>query len=65
MANKITTKMKRAIRGELARLGGKARAAKYSHEQLSEWARRGGRPRKGTKAQGKQSASSREKGREK
>lgn len=34
-------------------MGGKARAAKYPHGKLSEWAKRGGRPRA---VQGKQSA---------
>lgn len=31
---------------EFAAMGGKARASKYSKEQLSEWSKRGGRPKK-------------------
>jgi hypothetical protein len=50
MAIKITAEMKRAIRSQLASSGGKARAAKYSSKQLSEWAKKGGRPRKDAKA---------------
>lgn len=49
MTIKITAEMKRAIRSQLASAGGKARAAKYSSEQLSAWAKKGGRPRKNTK----------------
>ncbi len=30
---------------EIASLGGKARAKKYSKKQLSEWAKKGGRPK--------------------
>jgi hypothetical protein len=65
MAIKVTNEMKRAIRSQLARSGGKARAAKYSHEQLSEWAAKGGRPRKNTKEASKKRTPSREKGRRK
>jgi len=43
---KITEEMKRKIRSELARLGGKARAKKYDKKTLSKWAKKGGRPRK-------------------
>jgi hypothetical protein len=46
MATKISAEMVRAVRQQLASSGGKARAKKYSHKQLSEWAKRGGRPRK-------------------
>jgi general stress protein YciG len=31
---------------EAGKKGGRARAKKYSHEQLSMWARKGGRPPK-------------------
>ena len=31
---------------KLGALGGKARAKKYSKEQLTEWAKKGGRPKK-------------------
>lgn len=31
---------------EFASLGGKKRAKKYSKEQLSAWAKKGGRPKK-------------------
>ena len=30
---------------EAGKLGGKARAKKYSKEKLSEWAKKGGRPK--------------------
>ena len=30
----------------MGKKGGKARAAKYDHKTLSEWAKKGGRPRK-------------------
>lgn len=63
MAIKITAEMKRAIRTQLARSGGKARAAKYSSEQLSKWAKKGGRPRKDAKAEGKKHTASHQKGR--
>jgi general stress protein YciG len=33
--------------------GGAARAAKYSREQLAEWGRKGGRPRKGAEKGGR------------
>jgi hypothetical protein len=42
----ITPEMRKQIRRELARKGGKARAKKYSKKQLSKWAKLGGRPRK-------------------
>jgi hypothetical protein len=48
---------------QLGRKGGRARAAKYSSEQLSEWAKKGGRPRKDAKAQGKKRTASRQEGR--
>lgn len=34
-------------------LGGKTRAMKYSKEQLSEWGKKGGRPKGSFKKQGK------------
>jgi general stress protein YciG len=34
---------------EAGRKGGKARAAKYDKRTLSEWAKKGGRPRRRTK----------------
>ena len=36
--------------------GGKARASKHSKEQLSEWGKKGGRPRGSTKKQSKKGA---------
>jgi hypothetical protein len=45
MARKVTEEMMRLVQTELARKGGNARAAKYSTEQLREWAKMGGRPR--------------------
>lgn len=35
-------------------MGGKARAANHSKEQLSEWGKRGGRPKGSTKKQTKE-----------
>jgi hypothetical protein len=51
----------------MGKKGGKARAAKYDHKTLSEWAKKGGRPRKDAQVQGghAKSASPREKGRRK
>jgi hypothetical protein len=43
----------RAYFAELGRKGAKARAERYSHAQLSEWAKKGGRPRKDQKKKGK------------
>ena len=43
---KITEKLRKQIRKELASAGGKARAKKYSKKTLSKWAKKGGRPRK-------------------
>ena len=63
MVIKITAEMRRAIRSQFARSGGKARAKKYSSEQLSEWAKKGGRPRKDAKAQSKGHTRSPDKGR--
>ena len=38
---------KRELRiGEVAAMGGRARARKYSKRQVREWGRLGGRPRK-------------------
>lgn len=31
---------------EFASMGGKARASKYTKEQLKEWGKKGGRPKK-------------------
>lgn len=45
MIPKITPDIRKFYK-ELARMGGKARAKKYDHATLSEWAKRGGRPRK-------------------
>jgi hypothetical protein len=39
----------RAHLSKLGKRGGKARAAKYDKAKLSEWASKGGRPRKGKK----------------
>jgi hypothetical protein len=50
---------------QLGRKGGKARAAKYDAATLSEWAKKGGRPRQDAKGQGEESASPRRKGRRK
>ena len=52
---------------KLSSIGGKARAAKYDHKTLSEWAKKGGRPRKDAQGQEGQakSAPPREKGRRK
>ena len=43
---KISARLMREVRRELARQGGKARAAKYDKATLSRWAKKGGRPRK-------------------
>jgi hypothetical protein len=63
---KMTPAVKRFYR-QVSSAGGKARAAKYDHKTLSEWAKKGGRPRKDAQGQGGQakSASTREKGRRK
>ena len=45
MTLKMTAEV-RAFYKQLTSLGGKARAKKYDHSTLSEWAKRGGRPRK-------------------
>ena len=65
MATKISAEVRRVIRSQFARSGGEARASKYAHEQLSEWAKKGGRPRKDANAKGKKRTPSREKGRRK
>jgi hypothetical protein len=62
MTLKMTPAVKRFYR-QVASAGGKARAAKYDHEILSEWARKGGRPRKD--ASKSKSAPKRGKGRRK
>ena len=45
MGLKITPAVRKFYK-QLASAGGKARAKKYDHATLSEWAKRGGRPRK-------------------
>ncbi len=65
MAIKTAAEIKKLLRKQFARSGGKARAAKYSREQLSEWAKKGGRPRKDAKARAKKRTPSCEKGRQK
>jgi len=45
MGLKITPEVRKFYK-KLASEGGKARARKYDHATLSEWARRGGRPKK-------------------
>jgi hypothetical protein len=45
MRLKITPEVRKFYK-LLASEGGKARAKKYDHATLSEWAKRGGRPRK-------------------
>jgi hypothetical protein len=46
MEPKITPELRKLVQKQFASKGGKARAAKYNHKTLSEWAKRGGRPRK-------------------
>lgn len=46
MKKKVTKEMIRLVQTRLASAGGKARAAKYDHATLSEWGKRGGRPKK-------------------
>jgi general stress protein YciG len=43
---KLSAKLKRQLMRELAREGGRARAAKYDTKTLSKWGAKGGRPRK-------------------
>jgi hypothetical protein len=45
MSLKMSSEVKKFFK-KFAREGGKARAAKYDHSTLSEWSKRGGRPRK-------------------
>jgi hypothetical protein len=52
MKLKLTTEIREFYK-QLASLGGKARAKKYDHETLSEWAKRGGRPKKHAQARHK------------
>jgi transposase len=52
MKPEMTPEVKAYFR-EITSMGGKARAAKYPHSKLSEWASRGGRPRA---IEGKQAA---------
>lgn len=42
---------------QLGKKGGKARAAKYDRATLSEWAKKGGRPRKDAQARGDSASS--------
>jgi len=44
MKPKMTPEVKAYFQA-ITSMGGKARAAKYPHQQLSEWAKRGRRPR--------------------
>ena len=57
MGLKITPAVRKFYK-QLASIGGKARANKYDHETLSQWAKRGGRPRKDTQEQGEQNSAS-------
>jgi hypothetical protein len=43
---KISAKVRKQLRTELARLGGFARAERYDKKTLSKWGKKGGRPRK-------------------
>jgi hypothetical protein len=52
MGLKITPAVRKFYK-QLASAGGKARAKKYDHATLSEWAKRGGRPRKAKTEEGK------------
>ena len=45
MAKQTTERYKPMTVAEMASLGGKARAEKYSKEQLSKWAKKGGWPK--------------------
>jgi hypothetical protein len=65
MVIKITAEIKKLLRKEFASAGGKARAKKFSAEQLSEWAKKGGRPRKDAKAKAEKHTPSRGTGRRK
>jgi hypothetical protein len=55
MGLKITPEI-RGFYKQLTSMGGKARAKKYDHATLSEWAKRGGRPRKASPPQDEESA---------
>ena len=46
----VLTPEARIYMRELASLGGKARARKYSKRTLSKWSKLGGRPRKGKRS---------------
>ena len=50
MKKKVTEEMMRLVQTKLASAGGRARAKKYDRATLSEWAKRGGRPRKDSQA---------------
>jgi hypothetical protein len=56
LAIKVTAEIRKLVRKQLASAGGKARAKKYDHSTLSEWAKRGGRPRKTTSRGAKRTA---------
>jgi hypothetical protein len=56
MGLKITPEV-RDFYKQLTSMGGKARARKYDHATLSEWAKRGGRPRKDSQPQDRQGPS--------
>lgn len=45
MAKRTSPEVLKFLR-EIGREGGKAKAARHSKEELREWGRRGGRPRK-------------------
>jgi hypothetical protein len=45
MSLRMSSEVKKFFKA-FASEGGKARAAKYDHSTLSEWSKRGGRPRK-------------------
>jgi transposase-like protein len=56
MGLKITQEV-RDFYKQLTSMGGKARAKKYDHATLSEWAKRGGRPRKDSQPKDEKSTS--------
>ena len=43
---KVKEQVRRELAQELASAGGKARAKKYDKKTLSEWGKKGGRPKK-------------------
>jgi transposase-like protein len=56
MGLKITPEV-RDFYKQLTSMGGKARAKKYDHATLSEWAKRGGRPRKNSQLEDEKNTS--------